>query len=393
MERIDTLVEFFSDNTINNVLGAFAFAPRRVVFLTDHHKEEEQRQRTLRALSSRLPETEVRFFEVEDEKLETIDSALEELWREYPGAVFDFTGGSETVLLSSFAFAVRREVPMMHIHMESHSLIDIQGCQRLAETFVFPRLTLEDHLNMHGAFLTGVGYEPPSDEYRERLRGFCELVLSDQHKWKAQCLYIQMAAARTRDLQVDNLLEFRTAAGMAVPGDLNYLRKLEKIGMIEELRVRGTRVRFRFPDVQIKHCLCDSGKWLELMTYLLLKDSGRFHDVRMSVRIGWGEQEEQTKGTAYNEIDVIACAGITPLFISCKSGLPNPNSMNEILVYARKFGGARAKAAMVTSSEISHGFVGLRKRAVDLGTVIVDESDIKDGLAQGMLLELLDSKT
>jgi hypothetical protein len=67
--------------------------------------------------------------------------------------------------------------------------------------------------------------------------------------------------------------------------------------------------------------------------------------------------------------------------------------MNEILVYARKFGGARAKAAMVTSSEISQGFVGLRKRAVDLGTVIVDESDIKDGLAQGMLLELLDSKT
>ena len=114
--------------------------------------------------------------------------------------------------------------------------------------------------------------------------------------------------------------------------------------------------------------------------------------MRLSVRMGWGEEREQTKGTAYNEIDIIACAGITPLFISCKSGLPNPNSMNEILVYARKFGGVHAKAAMVTSSEISHGFVGLRKRAADLGTVIVDESDIKDGLAEGMLLALLDSK-
>ena len=66
--------------------------------------------------------------------------------------------------------------------------------------------------------------------------------------------------------------------------------------------------------------------------------------------------------------------------------------MNEILVYARKFGGAGAKAAMVTSAEISYGFVGLRKRAADLGTVIVDESDIKDGLAQGMLRYMLDSK-
>ena len=80
------------------------------------------------------------------------------------------------------------------------------------------------------------------------------------------------------------------------------------------------------------------------------------------------------------------------MFVSCKSGLPNPGSMNEILVYARKFGGARARAAMVTSTEISHGFVGLRKRAADLGTVIVDESDIKEGLAQGMLLYMLDCK-
>ena len=47
---------------------------------------------------------------------------------------------------------------------------------------------------------------------------------------------------------------------------------------------------------------------------------------------------------------------------------------------------------MVTSAEISHGFVGLRKRAADLGTVIVDESDIKEGLAQGMLLYMLDAK-
>lgn len=270
-------------------------------------------------------------------------------------------------------------------------MVNIQGCEDLERQFVFPQLTLEDHLNMNGAFLAGNGYQVPDDSSRERLRGFCELVLENQPKWKEQCLYIQMAAARAKDLQVDNLLEFRTADGVAVPGDVSYLRRLEQVGMLKDLKVRGERVRFRIPDVQTKQCLCDSGKWLELLTYLLLKDSGAFHDVRLSVRIGWGEAEKQASGTAYNEIDIIACTGITPLFISCKSGLPNPNSMNEILVYARKFGGVRAKAAMVTSSEISHGFVGLRKRAADLGTVIVDESDIKEGLAQGMLLDVLKS--
>ena len=65
--------------------------------------------------------------------------------------------------------------------------------------------------------------------------------------------------------------------------------------------------------------------------------------------------------------------------------------MNEILVYARKFGGPRARAAMVTSTELAWGFVGLRKRAADLGTVVVDESDIRAGRAQGMLLYLMDA--
>lgn len=391
MDQVVTLVEFFSHNTINNVLGCFAFRPQTVIFLTDHSVEEIRLQDTLRAVHSRLPETGVEFLPVEEEKLDSIRAALEKLWRQHPQAVFDFTGGSETMLLASFSFAVRHDVPMMHIHMESRSLVNIQGCEDLERQFVFPRLTLEDHLNMNGAFLSGNGYQVPDDKGRERLRGFCELVLENQPKWKEQCLYIQMAAARAKDLQVDNLLEFRTADGVRVPGDVSYLRRLAQVGMLEDLRVKGNRVRFRIPDLQTKQCLCDSGKWLELLTYLLLKDSGQFHDVRLSVRIGWGEEEKQASGTAYNEIDIIACTGITPLFISCKSGLPNPNSMNEILVYARKFGGVRAKAAMVTSSEISHGFVGLRKRAADLGTVIVDESDIKEGLAQGMLLDVLKS--
>ena len=392
MDQVTTLVEFFSRNTINNVLGSFAFAPGTLIFLTDRGVEEGQKQNTLRAVRHRLPETEVVFCPVEEEHLDSIREGLEQLWQKYPDAVFDFTGGSETMLLASFAFAVRQGAPMMHIHMESRRLVNIQNCEALERQFLFPKLTLEDHLNMYGAFLSGKGFLVPDDSTRERLRGFCELVLENQPKWKEQCLYIQMAAARAKDLQVDNRLEFRTADGVAVPGDPAYLRRLAQVGMITDLQVRGDRVHFRIPDIQTKQCLCDSGKWLEMLTYLLLKDSGWFHDVRLSVRIGWGEEAEQIKGTAYNEIDIIACAGITPVFISCKSGLPNPNSMNEILVYARKFGGARAKAAMVTSSEISHGFVGLRKRASDLGTVIVDESDIKEGLAQGMLLELLESK-
>jgi len=392
VKQVTTLVEFFSDNTIDNVLGAFAFQPQLLIFLIDSGPHEAEIESTLKAVRRRLPQTKVDFYRTRDREMDSIRTALEDLWRDHPECVFDFTGGSETMLLGAYAFAFRHDAPMLHINMESCGLININRCEDLAREFAFPQLTLEDHLNMNGAFLAGYGYRAPDEKWESRIRGFCGLVLENQHKWKEQCLYLQMVAARARELQVDNLLELRTADGTAVRADADYLRRLEQAGMLERVTMRGERVSFRFPSAQIRQCLCDSGMWLELHTYLLLKESGRFSDVRLSVRIGWGAAEEQAAGTAYNEIDIIACAGITPLFVSCKSGLPNPSSMNEILVYARKFGGARARAAMVTSAEISHGFVGLRKRAADLGTVIVDESDIKEGLAQGMLLYMLDCK-
>ena len=33
MKQVTTLVEFFSGNTIDNVLGAFAFLPQSLIFL------------------------------------------------------------------------------------------------------------------------------------------------------------------------------------------------------------------------------------------------------------------------------------------------------------------------------------------------------------------------
>ena len=392
MKQVTTLVEFFSEKTIDNVLGAFAFMPQSLIFLIDSGQHEAEIQATRKALERRLPHLKVGFYPTQDNQLDNIREALETLYREHPDCIFDFTGGAEPMLLAAYAFAFRNDAPMLHINMESHTLINIHKCEDLAREFVFPQLTLEDHLNMNGTFLAGYGYRAPDDRWAGTIRKFCDLVLENQPKWKEQCLFLQMAAARARDLQVDTGLEFRTADGVPVRGDGEYLLRLAETGMLEEAKLENGRLKFRFPNPEIKHCLCDSGVWLELHTYLLLKESGRFSDVRLSVRIGWGQAEKQTSGTAYNEIDIIACSGITPLFVSCKSGLPNPGSMNEILVYARKFGGARAKAAMVTSAEISHGFVGLRKRAADLGTVIVDESDIKEGLAQGMLLYMLDAK-
>lgn len=237
--EVATLVEFFSPNPIENVLGAFAFTPRRLVFLVGPGASQDAILSTQRALERRIPGIQIRFFSVPDTQLPSIVRTLEELWREYPDSVFDFTGGSEPMLLSAYAFAYQHDAPMLHINIQNHCFINIHRCEELAERFAFPQLTLEDHLSMNGTFLAGYGYPAPDPQWFSRIRAFCALVLEDQHRWKEQCLFIQMAAARSPGLTVDSEPELRTGDGARVSCDPSYLLRLTEIGMLSSAAMVG----------------------------------------------------------------------------------------------------------------------------------------------------------
>ena len=106
-QKVTTLVEFFSDNTIDNVLGAFAFLPQSLIFIIDSGRHEPEIQATLMALKRRLPNIQTDFYRARDSRMESIREALETLYRDHPDCVFDFTGGSEPMLLAAYVPARR----------------------------------------------------------------------------------------------------------------------------------------------------------------------------------------------------------------------------------------------------------------------------------------------
>ena len=163
-------------------------------------------------------------------------------------------------------------------------------------------------------------------------------------------------------------------------------------GFLQNVQRLPNRVRFDFVNDTFKSYLTDIGVWLELYTYLLLRDTGLFREIYMSVRVGWGDRADEYKGTAYNELDVVACNGLETIFISCKTSSPTPEDFNEIQVYAKKFGGRFGKAVLCTSHELGHGFVGMHTRAKDLGAAIIDRSDLRDGRAVRVLQDLMQVK-
>ncbi len=57
---------------------------------------------------------------------------------------------------------------------------------------------------------------------------------------------------------------------------------------------------------------------LELYVYKACVDTGAFDDVSASVVVDW--EGDNLQGDVSNELDVVATRGVTPLFISCKTG-------------------------------------------------------------------------
>lgn len=393
MEKVDTLIELFCAETLKNVVPALALQPARLVMLVHTGAQyTDVYENTVRALRDRMPHLVISYFEADCNDPDSVREALEALYAKYPEGVFDFTGGSELLLLSAFAFARRKDAAMLHIDLLRQRLMNLNGCDALEGTFVMPELTLRDHLNMNGAFFDGVGHVLMEQEQEPAVRAFCQQVMRNQPRWRKQCNYFQAACSGLEGLDVDQPVTFIAANRSRVTCDVDYLYQLQDMGFLHSVQRDKGRVRFSFAADNYKSYLTDVGVWLELYTYLLLRDTGLFKEIYMSVRVGWGDESDEYKGTAYNELDVVACNGLETIFISCKTGTPEPGDFNEIQLYAKKFGGRFGRAVLCTSQELGRGFVGMHTRAKDLGAAIVDKSDLRDGRAVRLLQDLMQVK-
>ena len=101
----------------------------------------------------------------------------------------------------------------------------------------------------------------------------------------------------------------------------------------------------------MRRCLQNHGIWLELFAYVSAKRSGLFSDVRTSVLVDWDGSEYNNKGTR-NEVDVLAVHNVTPVFISCKMGVPTPLALSEIKMLSDKFGGERTQTVLLTAADV-----------------------------------------
>lgn len=386
--KLRVLIELFDREPIENILGACIFKPQVVVYLCDKRDSRFLKESAIyRLFRSRKLAAQPRFYYFDGFDPVGIRRVLFAVVKDYPGCVFDFSGGRDLLLLVAGACFEEMKLPAYYIDLYRERFINLRGCDELSAQFAMPQFSAEDIFAMSGGAVQGHGHFSPQEigqDFETDILAVFEIVLKNPKMWGQFVGYLQAICACAPANQLAISAPRFIAAGQKNHSvNMVLLANLAKTGVLQYLQNQDDFV-FTFKSPLHRKCLLIEGIWLELYCYITAKKCGYFGDVRTSLVVDW-DGEQSANASAKNEVDVFLVRGVTPVFISCKTSLPSPLALSEIKLLAGKFGGGQSRAVVLTAARLGGGHRTLCARAQELGIYILD----KDVLQNGTLAEKL----
>lgn len=393
MSGLRVLIELFDRNPIHNVLGACIFKPNIVVFLCDTRDAGFFKESAVyRLFKRRKLKTQPRFYYFDASDPVGIRRVLGAVVRDYPGCVFDFSGGRDLVLLVAGACFAELQLPGFYIELPAGRFINMRGCQAEKDGFALPAFTAEDIFAMAGATVHGHGHFPTGQmdaDFERDVLATWEVVQHNTKAWSEFVSWLQAVCngSNSGELRVDGPRRVKGGRGGSHANPV-LLNRLKEAGVLTRVDIQKHRVELKFKSALHRRCLLIEGVWLELYGYVSAKNSGLFDDVRTSIIVDW-DGVEGGADNAKNEVDIFLVKGVTPIFISCKMSLPTALAMSEIRLLATKFGGRHSRAVVLTAGVLGEEHKALRQRAAELEITMLDKNVLARGGLVGSLIQLV----
>ena len=384
------LVELYDKRPLENVLGVEIFRPEKVIYICPEGLPEHARKELGDYFAHRGIGAELRFEPVNVYDTRAVLDLLRSVLGEYPDAVVDITGGTDAVLFAAGIACAGAKVPVVTYSRTQNSFYSIQNAPDMHGYPCGIEFSVEDCFLMAGGSMRqGRVDNGILGRYMKDIDPFFAVFLKYRRQWDRIVTYIQRVSAAREDgsyslaVQGDYTVKGEMGARLEAPEET--LKDLERICLISGLEIApGEKVSFCFRDPQVRAWLRDVGSVLELYVYKACLDSGLFQDVRTSAVVDWDGDDKDNKVS--NELDVMCTKGITPVFISCKTGAIRTEALNELAVLRDRFGGEIARAAIVTAERAG---AAARNRAAELNIRIIDLDDLEDGTLAGALESLM----
>lgn len=387
-----TIIELYDEEQIFNVLFATVVKPETVVFV-GKNQIKRKREQLERYFRSKGIDTAVYCYTTDIGSCEAITDTYSKIIEKFPDCVIDVSGGHDLPLVSAGLFCRENHVPMYWFDKRQNKFLCIygKGEDRECNELFSPA----DFLVMAGGSMLRRGHDfnDFSPEMYDRILQIWDIFFKNSRAWARNALFLQQVSSQTDDdsFDIDSSCEIKIDAQKRAKCDPDIMRQIEETGMIKNFEIRGNRVRFEYESQMVKHWLSDVGIWLELYTYITASRMNYFDSAQVSVVVDWDGKVGDSINTI-NEIDVIACKGTTPVFISCKVGNPSGTALNEILVLTQRFGGETAKPVLVTASDFSKETPSMYQRAKDLGVYVIEREDIAAGKMEKKLIEITEGR-
>ena len=390
---MQTLIELYDERPIENVLAMEVFRPAEVVFLCPAEAAQDRAmQEKLREYAKKQGlDTRLTFLETSPFRADRVKRQLRRVVETHPDCALDITGGTDAALFAGGLLCAEASIPVFTFSRKRNRFYNISGADFADELLCTVEHNVEDvFLMAGGALRPGRVDNALLPRYLPKIDALFGIYIRYRREWARLVTYIQRLSQCPPDaeppLHAEGPWEVKGEQGKRVEAPEPTLRDLARAGFLRRLRIRrGEHVAFDFRDAQIRWWLRDVGSALELHVYKACLDTGIFHDVRSSVVVDWAGEGRRDSVT--NELDAVAVRGVTPLFVSCKTCAVSTDALNELAILRDRFGGAAARAAIVTAEYCR---AVTRHRAAALDIDVIDIADLRAGAVSERLRAIMD---
>lgn len=339
--------------------------------------------------------TDCRYVSVNIDDSEGIQKTLLEMISLYSNQeiCIDVAGGEDHVLaIAAYICGQKNLTLIMHDSQNKHLL-------KMKNGIISPPIKINFSIDVGTAFelmggeLTRNGHVDPiylDEDALELIPGVFQVYMKWRSEWPRFVNYLQHINTRDMYKVQGNTLLRRVPEGVYIGSkyvkvNQGILNDLSEAGAILNLKSSVGRYEFNYVNSLFMKLLADAGAWLEVYLYAILKASGRFDSIEINAVVSWDNDEDDDD--VINEIDLVATSGLNRYFISCKTGVPTNDAVNEIGTIARRFGGLYGHPVLATTCDISLCAPAVLRRAREMGITVVDEKDVESNSVVEKILD------
>lgn len=365
---IDILINQVDEHNESNILATQEFNPSTVYFIKD--KDSEEKMKTLKLYYEKnFPKIKIEEFSVEEGDKEGLEKIIKNI--KDKNVLINLTGGNKINSLILLELCIRENLIALYIDIKKKVMYEFKESIIIHEK-TFEDLEIDDIVKASGGKIV----EDSSELCNKKdLIYFAEKISSNLELWHKYKQQLYDASIFEHDSMEQQRIYIHTKA--LENEEVNLLDKiLLKLKEMKEINYKkqDDKITVDFNNDYLKAFIFKSGTWLEIETNKLINKIEEVDEAKNGVMFLWNDANQSVR----NELDVVAVKDSVPIFISCKdSDKYNEMALNELNVYASKFGGENSYKILVATKEPVKSPVKIRAKEMGINLIIFDGNEEK----------------